>query len=112
MSTTKTTTLGPLRIRFERCPYPDPHPAASSWMLTVQLGKGAGYRWLTLPGYSHNVAHRIRRRMYVPGVTAKLARRPKVRGAGADIHRVAYPAWAAAASTDGNALHIYPGWWI
>jgi hypothetical protein len=50
-----------------------------SWMYHLQLGPGAGYRWVDLPGYSSNGAHRFRVRLYISGRTWSIGRKVRDR---------------------------------
>jgi len=93
-----------MRIRFEHNPY------GRGWFLRVQLGPGAGYRWVDLPGYSMSVNAPWYRHLSISGRTARVGWRCK-----AAPKRNAYTRPKLLAghlfTRNANRHRVYPGWW-
>jgi|SRR6186713_2543716 len=79
-----------------------------SWMVYVQLGTGAGYRWIDLPGHSNNVAHPWRGKLTILGRTWAFGR--NVRDGRATGRRRVLPWFSTVGFSRNGNLNVYPQW--
>lgn len=92
---TNKSRLG--RIRVERNPY------GKGWVLTIQFGPGAGYRWVDFGPYRQSIHARWWEHLTICGRTARIGTNVKVN----DKRR----RFAFHLPTKNANRRFYPWWW-
>lgn len=100
MSGFRIHPLRPVRVTLDRNPY------GKGWMLRVQIGPGAGYRWIDFPGYSMSKYAPWYRNLHISGRTLRLGR--NVKGHRPTLWR---RAWGFHWFTKQANQDLFPGWW-
>ena len=103
----------PIRFRLSRYPYDNGKMSRlidgewvkrRSWLMRIDIGSGAGYRWIDFPGYQMNVNAPWYRSISISGYTARV-------GWYCKFENKAKQKLCWHCFTKNANIPMYPGWW-